>query len=416
MKAASVRSLWRWCGLGGLAGAAAVWMAFGCRQADSSAANLPEVKTTVESNTAFAVDLYQRLKDQPGNLFFSPYSLSTALAMAYAGARGQTETEMARTLRFSLPSEDLHIGFGALAARVQQIQRRNHVTLVTANLLWCQQGSRFTEAFLQLIRTRYQAEAKQVDFKDAPEVARREINTWIEGKTHGKIKDAIGPSQLSPDARLLLCNAIYFKGKWAVQFDSKHTRPGRFFSSPGESLQAPMMSQKSQFKTADVGEVGLLELRYAGDDLSMIVLLPRAVDGLPELENRLDAKELGRWIAGLDQAQAAELEVLLPRFKTTQTFELPNELAALGMPSAFHAAADFSGMTGTRDLFLSDVVHQAFVEVNEEGTEAAALTRVHANTKSMTHVLRVDHPFIFLIRENRTGSVLFLGRIVDPSR
>ena|SRR5437867_1122680 len=416
MKAASVRSLWRWCGLGGLAGAAAVWMAFGCRQADSSAANLPEVKTTVESNTAFAVDLYQRLKDQPGNLFFSPYSLSTALAMAYAGARGQTETEMARTLRFSLPSEDLHIGFGALAARVQQIQRRNHVTLVTANLLWCQQSSRFTEAFLQLIRTRYQAEAKQVDFKDAPEVARREINTWIEGKTQGKIKDAIGPSQLSPDARLLLCNAIYFKGKWAVRFDSKHTRPGRFFSSPGESLQAPMMSQKSQFKTADVGEVGLLELRYAGDDLSMIVLLPRAVDGLPELENRLDAKELGRWIAGLDQAQAAELEVLLPRFKTTQTFELANELAALGMPSAFHAAADFSGMTGTRDLFLSDVVHQAFVEVNEEGTEAAAVTRVHANTKSMTHVLRVDHPFIFLIRENRTGSVLFLGRIVDPSR
>jgi len=391
-------------------------MAFGCRQADSSAANLPEVKTTVESNTAFAVDLYQRLKDQPGNLFFSPYSLSTALAMAYAGARGQTETEMARTLRFSLPSEDLHIGFGALAARVQQIQRRNHVTLVTANLLWCQQSSRFTEAFLQLIRTRYQAEAKQVDFKDAPEVARREINTWIEGKTQGKIKDAIGPSQLSPDARLLLCNAIYFKGKWAVRFDSKHTRPGRFFSSPGESLQAPMMSQKSQFKTADVGEVGLLELRYAGDDLSMIVLLPRAVDGLPELENRLDAKELGRWIAGLDQAQAAELEVLLPRFKTTQTFELANELAALGMPSAFHAAADFSGMTGTRDLFLSDVVHQAFVEVNEEGTEAAAVTRVHANTKSMTHVLRVDHPFIFLIRENRTGSVLFLGRIVDPSR
>ena len=323
---------------------------------------------------------------------------------------------MARTLRFSLPSEDLHIGFGALAARLQQIQRRNHVTLVTANLLWCQQSSRFTEAFLQLIRTRYQAEAKQVDFKDAPEVARREINTWIEGKTQGKIKDAIGPSQLSPDARLLLCNAIYFKGKWAVRFDSKHTRPGRFFSSPGESLQAPMMSQKSQFKTADVGEVGLLELRYAGDDLSMIVLLPRAVDGLPELENRLDAKELGRWIAGLDQAQAAELEVLLPRFKTTQTFELANELAALGMPSAFHAAADFSGMTGTRDLFLSDVVHQAFVEVNEEGTEAAAVTRVHANTKSMTHVLRVDHPFIFLIRENRTGSVLFLGRIVDPSR
>lgn len=408
MRAASIRSfLW-------VAVAAAVPTISGCRKADSSSANSSEMKSTVEGNTTFALDLYKRLGNQPGNLFFSPYSLSTALAMTYAGARGLTESEMARTLHFSQSQNDVHAAFATLTACLQEIQGRNRITLAVANSLWCQQGYRFTDTFLNLARARYQADVRLVDFEKSAETARREINTWVERKTAERIKSLLGPGQLTPDTRLLLCNAIYFKGKWAIQFDPRHTRPAPFFTGPGESSPVPTMWQKSDFKSTDADDVSLLELRYTGDDLSMIILLPRAVDGLSELEGQLNTENLHRWIARLEQTHADKLSVSLPRFKTTQSFGLAKELAAMGMPSAFGGAADFSAMTGTPNLFISDVAHTAFVEVNEEGTEAAAATGVAAKTRSMTRSFKVDHPFIFLIRENSTGEILFLGRFVDP--
>ena len=413
---ASIRSVLPWPVLVHVAIVSAATMTCGCRKAETSLSDASEVKSVVEGNTAFAIELYQQLKSQPGNLFFSPYSISSALAMACGGARGQTEAEMAKALHFSQASQDTHAAFATLAARMKEIQRRNRVTLTAANSLWCQRDYPFTDAFRSLTRTRYEAEAQLVDFKHAAESACGEIDSWVARKTKQKIQNLIGPGEITPVARLLLCNAIYFKGTWAVRFDPKHTRPAPFFTSPEHSLQAQLMWQESEFKAVDVHDVSLLELRYTGDDLSMIILLPHAVDSLSGLEDRLNAKDLGQWIAGLDQARPAELSVLLPRFKTTQTFELAKELAALGMPSAFQVSADFSGMTGTRELSLSKVIHQAFVEVNEEGTEAAAATAVHAYSKSMSRHVRVDHPFIFLIRENRTGSILFLGRIVDPCR
>src|SRR5438477_1935061 len=412
----SIRSLLPWPVLVHVAIVSAATMTCGCRKAETSSSDASEVKSVVEGNTAFAIELYQQLKSQPGNLFFSPYSISSALAMAYGGARGQTEAEMAKALHFSQPSQDTHAAFATLAARMKEIQRRNRVRLTAANSLWCQRDYPFTDAFRSLTRTRYEAEAQLVDFKHAAESACGEINSWVARKTKQKIQNLIGPGQLTDVTRLLLCNAIYFKGTWAVRFDPNNTRPAPFFTSPEHSLQAQMMWQESEFKAVEADDVSLLELRYTGDDLSMIILLPHAVEGLSDLEDRLNAKDLGQWIAGLDQARPAELSVLLPRFKTTQTLELARELAALGMPSAFNRTSDFSGMTGTRELGLSEVVHQAFVEVNEEGTEAAAATAVHAYLKSMSRSVHVDHPFIFLVRENRTGSVLFLGRIVDPSR
>jgi serpin B len=222
----------------------------------------PEVKTTVDGNTAFALDLYQKLKDQPGNLFFSPYSISTSLAMTYAGARGPTEAEMAKVLHFNLAQTNLPVAFGELATRMNRIQRWNRIILTTANSLWCQQDYRFTEAFLNLVHEFYHAEARQVDFKHSAPAAAKEINGWVEHKTKGKIKDAVEPGQFTDLTRLVLCNAIYFKGKWQHQFKVRDTKPAPFHVNTNETVTVPMMSQKAHFKTArsDDYSVELLEL------------------------------------------------------------------------------------------------------------------------------------------------------------
>jgi serpin B len=391
-------------------------MAFGCRQDDSSGGNSSEVKSVVEGNTAFALDLYQRLKEQPGNVCFSPYSVSTALAMAYAGARGRTETEMANALHFNLSPDELHNGLAAVAARLEEIDGRNAVKLATANSLWYQRNYRVSGAFLDLVRTRYKADVEPVDFRDAGATASSRINAWVERKSRAKIRDLMKSDGLGPDARLVLCNVIYFKGTWATRFDAKATRPEPFFLSAKETRAVPMMFQDSKFKTVEVAGLSLLALPYTGDDLSMIILLPHARDGLGELERQLNPRNLSHWIGMLDCASAGELSVALPRFTTTHRLSLANDLAFLGMPTAFGKEADFSGLNAQRELYLSDVIHETFVELNEEGTKAAAATTVHAYLKGISRIFDANHPFIFLIRENRTGSILFLGRIVDPSR
>jgi len=386
----------------------------------------PEVKSTVDGNTAFALDLYQKLKEQPGNLFFSPYSISTSLAMTYAGARGQTENEMAKVLHFNPAQTNIHVAFGALTERMDKVQRWNRITLVTPNSLWSQRDYPFTAAFLDLIHSDYKADTRLVDFKTAPETARDEINSWVEKKTNGKIKDVVAPGQFTDYTRLVLCNAIYFKGKWQTQFKPNDTKPAPFHVTTNETVTVPMMYQHSEFKMAlsDDYAVELLELPYSGKDLSMIILLPEVEFGLPDveqpgllgLEQKLTAENLHAWLAKLDQDNPHKTWVALPRFTTTQSFELADELKSLGMPSAFNDTANFFGMDGTTNLFISDVIHKAFVEVNEAGTEAAATTWVHVATKSMSGRFIVDHPFIFLIRENGSGTILFLGRIVDPTK
>jgi serine protease inhibitor len=387
----------------------------------------PEVKSTVDGNTAFALDLYQKLKDRPGNLFFSPYSISTSLAMTYAGARGQTEGEMAKVLHFNLAQTNLPVAFGTLGTRMNQIQRWNRITLTTANSLWCQQDYRFTDAFLNLIHKYYDAEARRVDFKRSPQAASGEINKWVEQRTKGKIRDAVEPGLFTDYTRLVLCNAIYFKGKWQHQFKLRDTEPAPFHITTNETVTVPMMSQKAHFKTASSNDrsVELLELPYSGTDLSMIILLPEIEypspdveqPGLPGLERKLTADNLRVWLANLDQANPHETRVALPRFTTSCGFELTKELKSLGMASAFDdLTANFYGMDGTTNLVISDVIHKAFVEVNESGTEAAAVTLTMARTKGMARRFIVDHPFIFLIRENGSGSILFLGRIVDPTK
>jgi len=384
----------------------------------------PDVKSVVGGNTAFALDLYQQLKGQPGNLFFSPYSISTALAMTCAGARGHTAYEMAKVLHVSLPQERLHPAFGALAGRMKQVQRGTQITLLTANSLWCQQDYHFTDAFLNVVRTNYRAEAHRVDFIHATSTARDEINHWVADKTTSKIEDVVAPGDLTGDTRLVLCNAMYFEGRWLHQFKASETEPVPFKVSTNETVTVPMMFQKSNFKMAwsENNSLEMLELPYLGNDLSMIILLPEDLEGsgrwqknLSELERKLTIANLHAWLVKLDRTSPQEVSVGLPRFITTQRYNLKPVLKSMGMVSAFDGTADFSGMDGTTELVISDVLHKAFVKVDEAGTEATAATVVSL-TRGGPPPFIVDHPFIFLIRENGSGTILFIGRIVDPTR
>ena len=351
-------------------------------------------------------DLYEKLSAKAdGNLFLSPYSISSALAMVYGGARGETAAQMATTLRFGGQGAT-HPAFSHLREKLNSVQEKGHVQLSVANSLWPQKEYKFLPDYLALTKEFYGSEIIPLDFKTDTEGARQEINTWVEGKTNERIKDLIPKGMLSPMTRLVLANAIYFKGDWARQFKPEHTRPAPFKLADGTTTEVPMMSQTAGFKLAHTPDFQALELPYEGGDLSMLILLPSEPGKLPDLDletiNGLGFNEM-------------ETMVQLPKFKLESTFRLGDTLAAMGMPLAFSHQADFSGMTGSRDLFIDAVIHKTFVEVNEEGTEAAAATAVGMRATSMPPMFIADHPFHFLIRENATGTILFIGRVTDPS-
>jgi serpin B len=371
-----------------------------------------EAAAVVRGDNQFALELYGRLRGQQGNLFFSPYSISTALAMTYGGARGQTAEQMAATLHFTLPPERLHPAMVTLIRAVNGAGKQRGCQLRTANALWGQKGHPFRPEFLALTQDNYGAGLREVDFAGAAEPARRTINAWVEKETGDKIKDLIRPGVLAGDTRLVLTNAIYFKGDWASQFKKDRTREEPFHVSADKTVPMPLMHQGGRFKHFDGGNFQALELPYAGKDLAMVVLLPRKVYGLADFEKTLTADNLAGW---LDKLREHEVEVALPRFRMTGEFLLNKTLFEMGMPSAFTRAADFSGMDGRKDLFLSKVIHKAFVDVNEAGTEAAAATAVvgEEQAERVKSVFRADHPFAFLIRDTRSGSILFLGRLTN---
>ena len=379
-----------------------------------------------EGCNRFAFDLYARLKGAEGNLFLSPYSISTALAMTYAGARGETADQMAKVLCLPASGEAVHGAYGALQKDLNAAGEGGAFELVVANRLWGQKGFAFLPDFLALLEARYGAGLEPLDFAGATEAARQTINAWIEKQTRDKIKDLIKPGILDAATRLVLTNAIYFKGKWAEEFDKKATQDEDFFLTPEKKVAAPLMHRTADFGYLESDDLQALELPYQvargdshgrGDRLAMVVLLPTAKDGLAALEASLSADKVAEWVSKLNRR---EVRVALPRFKTTAEFSLAQVLAAMGMQDAFDASrADFSGMTGAKDLFISAVVHKAFVDTNEEGTEAAAATAVVMTLSAMPEpppVFRADHPFLFLIRDTKTGAILFLGRIADPTK
>ena len=375
----------------------------------------PDVQAVVEGNSAFALDLYRELKGVEGNLFFSPYSISTALAMTYAGAREDTEMQMARALHFPLDQKRLHPVFALLEAELNGVREKGNVQLNVANALWSHEGYPFLREFVALMKKHYGVLITPVDYGDA-ETARGKINAWVEGKTAHKIKDLIGPGILNALTRLVLVNAIYFKGDWANQFDATRTQHAPFWVTPADELQTPMMTQKQNLRYAESDGLQILELPYVGSDLSMIVLLPGEIDGLAELENGLTVENLEKWTSLPWERQVV---VFLPRFRASSQFRLKDTLMQMGMTDAFDGGkANFSGMDGREGwLYIMAVIHQAFVDVNEQGSEAAAATAVVMGIRSIPpppSIFRADHPFIFLIRDNRTGSILFLGRVVNP--
>ncbi len=397
----------------------------GCLAVDKPAGKEnTDTDIVVEGNNKFALELYQKLRAEEGNLFFSPYSISTALAMTYAGARGQTERQMAEVLHFPVISgvstgpvrqHVLHCAFGEIIKDLNARGEKGGYELTVANALWGQEGYGFLGRFLELVKTNYGGGLNEVDFVQATEAARQAINAWVEKETNNKIKNLIGKGVLDSMTRLVLTNAIYFKGNWARQFEEDKTKDAPFTLSNGEKTNVSMMNQTAEFKYMETDSFQALELPYVDDELSMFIFLPKEADGIGGFEETLTAEDLSGWLAKL---RKREVIVSIPKFKQTSRFGLANVLASMGMGDAFSPAkADFSGMTGGRELFISAVIHKAYVHVNEEGTEAAAATGVAMKLTSVAPravVFRAAHPFLFLIRDNSSGSILFIGRMMNP--
>ena len=383
-----------------------------------------EKQALANDNNAFALELYAKLNGAgKGNLFFSPYSISTALAMTYAGARGNTAAQMEKTLHFTLGQARLPVVCGAFVQELNAAEKNGRprgFQLSTANRLFGQKGYAFLPNFLELTKTSYGAGLEELDFKANAEASRLAINKWVEEKTQEKIKDLVPPLGVTDATRLVLANAIYFKSAWAQPFDKRFTKDEAFHLSAANEAQAPLMNKTASFNyLEEENNFQALELPYKDGELSMLIFLPAKVDGLAELEKTFTAEKLKQWPG---QLARQKVNVMLPKFKVTWgTVDLKSSLNALGIKDAFDAnSADFSGMTNDpQGLYISAVFHKAFVDVNEEGTEAAAATAVAmkpgaAFAPAPPKLFRADHPFLFLIRENTTGTLLFMGRVADP--
>jgi serpin B len=377
-----------------------------------------DVKAVAKGDNEFATDLYARLhSDKPTKLFFSPYSVSTALAMTYAGTAGTTETQMAKVLHFTIPESNLHPAFNVLRNLLTVSERTPGFQLRVANRLWGQTGFHFLPEFLHVTNANYGADLGLLDFKQ-PEAARKTINSWIEEQTDRKIQNLLAPGVIDANTRLVLTNAIYFKARWMHEFSKTATSDAPFHTLDSQQITVPTMHQSHRLRYSATDEVQILELPYAeGGSLCMLILLPRKTDGLSDLEKLLTSENLQKWSSDL---QSRPVNVHLPRFTMTSEFSLKDVLESMGMSLAFSDKADFSRMSTEEQLSISAVIHKAFVDVNEEGTEAAAATGVAMRATAAISSpeepveFRADHPFVFLIRDNRSQSILFLGRLVNP--
>jgi serpin B len=392
-------------------------------KARQTAPNAPQADVTAaaQGNNAFAFELYRLVRQdkQKGNLFYSPYSISLALAMTYAGARGQTEQQMAQALHF-MPQSRLHPALNGLD---QELGKRGKgakgkdgqgFRLNIANALWGQKNYRFLPAFLDLLAENYGAGLRLLDFTADAEAARVTINQWISDKTEGRLKDLIPRGALDAMTRLVLTNAIYFNAAWSAPFEKSQTQDGAFNLLDGGQATVPMMKKTELFGYAEGPNAQAVELPYDGRELAMVILLPKSGQ-FEAFDAALDAGQVNGLLSKLSSRQVA---LTMPRFKIESQLELAQALAALGMPDAFSGSADFSGMDGGRTLLISDVIHKAFVAVDEAGTEAAAATavimRATAAMPEMPVEVTVDRPFVFLIRDLPTGAILFVGRVVNP--
>ncbi|MCX6695293.1 MAG: serpin family protein [Candidatus Altiarchaeota archaeon] len=367
--------------------------------------------SVVEANNRFALELYKKLGG--GNVFFSPFSVSAALAMTFEGARGGTADEMMAVLH--LPADDAarRESFKSLFLGINSV--KSGYQLYTANALWPQKDYLFRGEYVQVVREYYGGEVSALDYVGDAEGSRKTINSWVEDKTNDKIRDLIPAGALNQMTRLVLTNAIYFKGTWLKQFNADETSVQDFTVSPGKTVKAEMMRRTGKdavFNYAETDELQALELLYDGNETSMLILLPKG--SISDME---DALTLEKIQAVRSMLHSGQVNVYIPKFRLETQYSLPQKLSALGMRSAFDpGAADFSGMDGSRNLYVSDVIHKAYVDVNEEGTEAAAATAVIVALTSVRPqtVFNADHPFVFVIQDRKSGNILFMGRLENP--
>jgi len=362
----------------------------------------------------FATAAYHELARGDQNLIFSPFNIATALSMLAEGAHGDTADEIAAVLHQAQHDPQYQ---AALSGLVDQLIKEGNTPgnqLHMGNGLWVQRGFPVLPTFQDALQTNFHAVITPLDFTGAAEHARAEINNWTEQQTKGRIKDLFGPGSIDGSTRLVLTSAIYFYGKWQSAFAAKETKPGPF-RGPGGQSQANFMNQTASFGYSETPELQVLEMKYGGTPIAFDVLLPKQDTGLPALEKSIGATQIKDWVTGL---QRQKVEVAMPKFRVESDFSLKSMLGAMGMKRAFTGAADFSGIDGKKDLFVSAVKHKAFVDVSEEGTEAAAATGTMVSLVAMKHpptpVFRADHPFMFLIRDTGSGAILFAGRVMKP--
>lgn len=400
--------------------------------ADDSGSTEQGIQEVVDANNKFAFDLYLKYKDDPeyknSNIFFSPYSISTALAMTYEGAKGQTAEEMQSVFHF--PENDvLRPNSAAIYNNINK--KDKDYQLSTGNALWVQKDYPFLEDYLETVENYYGGKAANVDFVKETEKTRQTINSFIEEQTNDKIKELIPKGILNNMVRMVLTNAIYFKGTWEWEFDKSDTRDGDFKINSGNTVKAEMMHMdpdKARFNYADLDKLQILELPYKGGDISMLILLPKQGEEyehetgevvshdytLEDIE--LSSEKLDEYRSSMRETKLDSISI--PKFEFDTKYFMKNDLINMGMPTPFSMYADFSGMDGTPLLYIENVIHQAYVKVDEKGTEAAAATAVVMSLKASMNenIFRADHPFVFVIQEKETGNILFLGKITDPTK
>ncbi|MCX6002925.1 MAG: serpin family protein [Chloroflexi bacterium] len=379
-----------------------------------------DLATLVNGNSQFAFDLYQILRKEDGNLFYSPYSISEALAMTYAGARGDTEKNMATAMNFTLPQDRLHPAFNYVDLQLKQRgqstkgEDEKGFQLNVVNAIWGQQGFSFLAPFLDTLAQNYGAGLRVVDFINETEDSRVTINNWVSEQTANKITDLVPPGSINTGTRLVLTNAVYFNAAWANQFNKSSTTDGTFNLLNGTTVTVPMMHESIDLKYAAGANYQAVELPYDSNQLSMVILLPDSGQ-FNAFESSLDGQTVKGIVGNLAMTR---VNLTMPKFQFQSSFGLKSALSSLGMGVAFTPNADFSGMDGKTDLLIQDVLHKAFVSVDENGTEAAAATGVVVGIVAIPANqadVKIDRPFIFFIRDIPTGSIIFVGRVLDPT-
>ena len=374
-------------------------------------------RAVAQATNQFAADVYSELKTREGNLFFSPYGAYTALAITYAGARGRTADQMADVLHVPSDDPDWHSRVGALMRQIQTAGNAEGCILTVANALWLQEHYGFQQGFVELIRQCYAGELRPADFKSDPSEACQRINAWVAEQTRGRIKEIVSPRPevLDELTRLILVNAVYFKGLWRSSFHPQQTSDAPFWVGPDTSVQVAMMRQQFSFPCGECESCHILSMPYTSRQLAMTILLPRQRDGLRNLEDAITAEQLSEWLGTLEQR---EVRVFIPRFNITRQIPFEGILRSLGIRDAFTLyVADFTGIATEEPLYLSAASQKTFVGVTEEGTEALAVSHVvtRAGSHKKWEVFRADHPFLFLIQHVPTGTVLFMGRVTNPA-